>query len=565
MKKLLGVLAMGLACAMLAACNPGGTPSQPVDKDKVLEVADFEQFSVVGQHQIEVDGEDVANEWKVKDYNVMRAVSLNQLAAMDSALEAKVEAKGVRGLYVLEGVVLGANDAGYDKTRPEGEEIVTVNGSYTFKVCGDELDDEEVWQRATHYPSAEAHGESLTDNLWITENMTATIDDNGYDHNTDPVAKAAGAYTVVFALYKAPQGPMSLSCGIGLIKTGDRDPYVAPETYPVEKLEVIGGFNDWSDDTALEMTKNENTFTAQLVLEAASEIKIRANGEWKRSFGKQALEGKVVGGNDDNIALGAATWNISITLSSCDDLQVGDEIVAFTIEPEGEVAKNPVESMDVAGDFNSWTPGDDDKLAKDGNTFSGDIALASAGALKVRVNCDWTIALGATALETKVVTGNDGNISLEAGEYTVTVTFAADDMEDIAVGAELVAFTIEAKGAADPKGSQNNPFTVAEALAEIMKLEDGKKSSDRFYVSGVCTEFVKTGSSGDFQFKMADSEDETEAVLLVYYAKPNGNQQPAKGDLVVVEGLFQKFVSGGNVTPEMASGTNLVSVTPKNA
>ena len=157
------------------------------------------------------------------------------------------------------------------------------------------------------------------------------------------------------------------------------------------------------------------------------------------------------------------------------------------------------------------------------------------------------------------------NVIVNNTEYTVTVTFAADDMEDIAVGAELVAFTIEAKGAADPKGSQNNPYTVAEALAEIMKLEDGKKSSDRFYVSGVCTEFVKTGTSGDFQFKMADSEDETEAVLLVYYAKPNGNQQPAKGDLVVVEGLFQKFVSGGNVTPEMASGTNLVSVTPKNA
>ncbi len=58
---------------------------------------------------------------------------------------------------------------------------------------------------------------------------------------------------------------------------------------------------------------------------------------------------------------------------------------------------------------------------------------------------------------------------------------------------------------------------------------------------------------------------ESAKVLLVYYAKPNGNQQPAKGDLVVVEGLFQKFVSGENVTPEMASGTNLVSVTPKNA
>lgn len=565
MKKLLGVLAMGLACAMLAACNQGGTPSQPVDKDKVLEVADFPQFSVVGQHQIVVDGEDVANEWKVKDYNVMRAVSLNQLAAMDSALEAKVEAKGVRGLYVLEGVVLGANDAGYDKTRPEGEEIVTVNGSYTFKVCGDELDDEEVWQRATHYPSAEAHGESLTDNLWITENMTATIDDNGYDHNTDPVAKAAGAYTVVFALYKAPQGPMSLSCGIGLIKTGDRDPYVAPETYPVEKLEVIGGFNDWSDDTALEMAKNENTFTAQLVLEAASEIKIRANGEWKRSFGKQALEGKVVGGNDDNIALGAATWNISITLSSCDDLQVGDEIVAFTIEPEGEVAKNPVESMDVAGDFNSWTPGDDDKLAKDGNTFSGDIALASAGALKVRVNCDWTIALGATALETKVVTGNDGNISLEAGEYTVTVTFAADDMEDIAVGAELVAFAIEAKGGAQANdGSEEHPFTVAEALAKIDELfpTESGKTDELYYVTGIVTDDeVKTGKSGDYQFYLTDGTNK----LLVYYASPNGCAKPAEGDLVVVQGPLQKYIKGETVTPEMSSGSKLISVTPANA
>ncbi len=120
------------------------------------------------------------------------------------------------------------------------------------------------------------------------------------------------------------------------------------------------------------------------------------------------------------------------------------------------------------------------------------------------------------------------------------------------------------------KGSQSNPYNIAEALAVIATLDssvNSGKSDKRYYVTGICVEFVKKGTSGDYQFKLADAAGETDAskILLVYYASPNNCAQPAAGDLVVVEGLLQRFEKNGNVTPEISSGATMVSVTPANA
>ena len=123
---------------------------------------------------------------------------------------------------------------------------------------------------------------------------------------------------------------------------------------------------------------------------------------------------------------------------------VKDNEITFDKTGDVEAVAYEVTSMDVAGQFNDWTPGEDDKLALADGVFSGTLHLEAASPVKVRINCDWTFSLGQKALENVEYADNDDNISLEAGDYLVTVQLSAEAMADFATNKTIVAFSIEA-------------------------------------------------------------------------------------------------------------------------
>ena len=334
MKKLFQMLTLGLACTLLASCGgkPAASSQQQEDPESVVLVdKTYESFNVFGNNKVVSGQEEVDNDWAVKEFNGMTAISLKDAKAIDATLGAELAKKSIKGLYKFEGLVLGTKDAGWETDYLKDGTKAKLNGSYSFKACGCDKNEDEEWVKTCHFPSAECHGESLTPaTLFITDNMSETPVD-GFDHNSNPVALEAGVYTVVLATYKAGVGENNIMCGLGLVKTGNRDAYVAPEAYEVTSLGAIGVNGDWEHDVAL--TKTGNVFEGTVTLTAAGEFKIRFNGEWKYSLGAGALADGTYHDNDANIAKEAGSYKIHVELKAeaIANFLADQTIVAFTI------------------------------------------------------------------------------------------------------------------------------------------------------------------------------------------------------------------------------------------
>ena len=334
MKKLFQMLTLGLACTLLASCGgkPAASSQQQEDPESVVLVdKTYESFNVFGNNKVVSGQEEVDNDWAVKEFNGMTAISLKDAKAIDATLGAELAKKSIKGLYKFEGLVLGTKDAGWETDYLKDGTKAKLNGSYSFKACGCDKNEDEEWVKTCHFPSAESHGESLTPaTLFITDNMSETPVD-GFDHNSNPVALEAGVYTVILATYKAGVGANNIMCGLGLVKTAAKDPVAVAETYPVTQLGAIGAFNGWAEDAVL--TKDGNKFDGQITLAEKGEFKIRLNGDWKYSLGSGALADGQYHDNDGNIEKEAGTYSIHVELSAAAvaDFLKDQTIVAFTI------------------------------------------------------------------------------------------------------------------------------------------------------------------------------------------------------------------------------------------
>ena len=334
MKKLFQMLTLGLACTLLASCGgkPAASSQQQEDPESVVLVdKTYESFNVFGNNKVVSGQEEVDNDWAVKEFNGMTAISLKDAKAIDATLGAELAKKSIKGLYKFEGLVLGTKDAGWETDYLKDGTKAKLNGSYSFKACGCDKNEDEEWVKTCHFPSAESHGESLTPaTLFITDNMSETPVD-GFDHNSNPVALEAGVYTVILATYKAGVGENNIMCGLGLVKTAAKEAVAVAEAYPVTQLGAIGAFNGWAEDAVL--TKDGNKFDGRITLTEKGEFKIRFNGDWKYSLGSGALADGQYHDNDGNIEKEAGTYAIHVELSAAAvaDFLKDQTIVAFTI------------------------------------------------------------------------------------------------------------------------------------------------------------------------------------------------------------------------------------------
>ena len=115
------------------------------------------------------------------------------------------------------------------------------------------------------------------------------------------------------------------------------------------------------------------------------------------------------------------------------------------------------------------------------------------------------------------------------------------------------------------KGTQESPFSVADALQVIGALENGKTTDNEYITKGIVTEVTEISTKyGNATFNIADAAGGD--VLTVFRAKDaNGENITDEnivkvGDKVTIQGKLQRYFKDNVVTPEIAQGGKILSV-----
>lgn len=208
--------------------------------------------------------------------------------------------------------------------------------------------------------------------------------------------------------------------------------YVAP---PVTELNwgVAGTMTNWADNADLAMTAEGDWLVAKNVtIEAGSEFKFRANGNWTNNRGTETAtavaadtETKVVANGQNMTAAVPAIYDIYLS-KNADKMKlvkVGDIDVP---DPEQPVASN----WGIVGDLTNWTDKKDITMySYKGMYVAYEVKFPADGSFKIRKDGVWNDAAN-YGLETsgdvepgyyyKVISsGGSGNIKIKAGTYDI--------------------------------------------------------------------------------------------------------------------------------------------------
>ena len=295
MKKLLALILALLMVASLAAC--GNTPAaEPAAEPAVLADEAHAAWVAHGQFLL-ADG--TQNSWNGKDSEIYEASSLTAIAlddvkAIDEGLYNALAAKEVKYLYAID-LLFGTNDAGWTTDCLINGAMHKANGSYAFKIaqCTVDVDgDNKVYAEDQWISDPKtAHAESLTPDTLFMPVWQEEADENGFSWASNPVViGGAGLYTLVIAQYKNASSPDAAGFGIGLVLKEAKDGIAYEEILEWIAADhtygIIGGFNDWSDDVAMEPA-GDNVWTGEVELTAGTEFKVRADGAWDYSWGAE--------------------------------------------------------------------------------------------------------------------------------------------------------------------------------------------------------------------------------------------------------------------------------------
>lgn len=261
----------------------------------------------------------------------------------------------------------------------------------------------------------------------------------------------------------------------------------------------------------------------------------------------------------------------------------GADITDATLIEEGDVVvvKGTLEN------YNGTTPevSKDNQLVsivkdttpKFGATINSEADVAAAGGTKtitITGNVAWTAAV--TGAATLSAASGEGaatiTVTIPANESTTeTPSFEVTISTEAEVATQEFTFTINQLAASDTPGPQANdgsaehPYTVAEALEEISKLDAGATAADNVYVTGTIAGNPDINTTyHNATYTISDDGTDT-SVLTVYRGKYvngadfNGGEIKA-GDVVVVLGKLQRYVKNDVETPEIAQGSEIVTV-----
>ncbi|RIA08622.1 uncharacterized protein DUF5019 [Flavobacteriaceae bacterium MAR_2010_72] len=181
------------------------------------------------------------------------------------------------------------------------------------------------------------------------------------------------------------------------------------KTYTMEPYAwgIVGSaYNDWGNagpDAKLYYDYTTDTFKVGVKLLDGA-MKFRFNNDWTTNYGDTGADGSLDEGGDD-IIVTAGHYNITFDLNN------------------GEYSIESAEVLGIVGSaYNDWGNGGPDfsltQVSPD--IYVGDIATLIGGAMKFRVNNDWTTNYGDTGADGVLDAGGD-DIVVTAGKYRVRI------------------------------------------------------------------------------------------------------------------------------------------------
>ncbi|MBQ7059653.1 MAG: hypothetical protein IJM83_10210 [Firmicutes bacterium] len=314
MKKVLVFLLAAAMVLSLTACS-GGSSSPLKDEGHAAWVT-HGQFLLA-------DGTE--NSWNGKatelyEKSALEAIALKDVKAISEDLYKALEGKDVKYLYKTE-LIFGTNDAGWTTNFLKDGKLYRANGSYAFKIaqCTVDVDgDNKVYAEDQWISDPKtAYAESLTpDTVWYPI-WQEEPDEYGFSWASNPVVTGgSGVYTLVIAQYNSVSAAGNPGYGVGLVLKEAKDGIAYEEILEYVPADhtygIIGGFNDWNGDVAMEKTA-DNTWVGEVELTAGTEFKVRADGAWDYSWGN---------GADNLVAEEDGTYEVTIVFNSADDVSV---------------------------------------------------------------------------------------------------------------------------------------------------------------------------------------------------------------------------------------------------
>lgn len=168
----------------------------------------------------------------------------------------------------------------------------------------------------------------------------------------------------------------------------------------------------------------------------------------------------------------------------------------------------------------------------------------------------------------------EGNAELKVGD-DVIVCGKVTNYNGTPETAQGKAYIYSLNGKTKNEGGNDNPdpqvktVNVAEALAIISGLADGKTTAEEYIVKGIVSAVDEISVDyGNATFDIVDNAND-QSVLKVFRAKDAEGQKITNaeivkvGDEVVVQGKLQKYVKNDVITPEVASNGKILTVNGK--
>lgn len=156
------------------------------------------------------------------------------------------------------------------------------------------------------------------------------------------------------------------------------------------------------------------------------------------------------------------------------------------------------------------------------------------------------------------------------GKVTKYVSNYGTTLETVQNAAYLYSLNGKSEGGDTPDpqptgelGTADNPITVAKALSVIETLSDGATTDTEAFVKGKVKSVTEVSTQyGNATYIISDEGADNE--LTVFRGKNFGGEnftsedQIKVGDEVIVKGKLQKYVKNGEITPEIATGSQIV-------
>lgn len=187
--------------------------------------------------------------------------------------------------------------------------------------------------------------------------------------------------------------------------TLDKSASTLTKNYAFNSIGVIGGFTLWNEDVDMNFNPDTQNFWVDLDLSEDTELKIRLDEDWGRSFGSENNSGVLDGG--DNISVSAGQYRLYVNMNNPSRMTYTFDAQAYGTEENAgqwdpwadEPQPEPVSGWSLIGEFNGWNGDEMMTETEPGLWVITGFALEAGQQWKLRKDGSWNENYGGPGWE----------------------------------------------------------------------------------------------------------------------------------------------------------------------